>query len=234
MFHACFESLLHVSITFIYDFKAFYCAEIKADLSAKSGWRTGASGDQQGVAPEITISGSSTKEAVLRGVGQLVQEIEAKEDALARASSRAEDVIRKGSEELDRRWNLLMALWKGLERKNKLWKVKREHCEHDVSKWEQQLATREAELTRKAEALDLRKLELEREVEQRLAEMEKNHQEVLKEKVKDIKFLQLRGRRPRRPSRMSGRNFSRSRSPPAPCGSKPSWTARRWPGWRSP
>ena len=42
-------------------------AEIKADLSAKSGWRTGASGDQQGVAPEITISGSSTKEAVLRG-----------------------------------------------------------------------------------------------------------------------------------------------------------------------
>ena len=82
-----------------------------------------------------------------------------------------------------------MALWKGLERKNKLCKVEREHCEHDVSKREQQLATREAELTRKAEALDLRKLELEREVEQRLAEMEKNHQEVLEEKVKNIKYL---------------------------------------------
>ena len=66
------------------------------------------------------ISGSSTKEAVLRGVGQLVQEIEAKEDALARASSHPEDVIQKWSVELTRQWNLLMAMWKGLERKNKL------------------------------------------------------------------------------------------------------------------
>ena len=85
-----------------------------------------------------------------------------------------------------------MDMWKGLEQKNKLWKVERERCEHDVSKREQQLATREDELTRKAEALDLRKLELERELEQRLAEMEKNHQEVLDEKVKDIKYLQLK------------------------------------------
>ena len=74
---------------------------------------------------------------MLRGVGQLVQEIEAKEDALAHASSRAEDVIQKGSEELDRRWNLLMALWKGLERKNKLWKSKRESRDLDISKREQ-------------------------------------------------------------------------------------------------
>ena len=47
-------------------------AEVKADFSAKCGWGTGASGGQQGAAPEITISGLSTKEAVLRGVGQLV------------------------------------------------------------------------------------------------------------------------------------------------------------------
>ena len=47
-------------------------AEIKADFSAKSSWGTDASGGQQGVAPEITISGSTTKEAVLWGVGQLV------------------------------------------------------------------------------------------------------------------------------------------------------------------
>ena len=37
--------------------------------------------------------------------------------------------------------------------------------------------------------MDLRKLELEREVEQRLTEMEKNHWEALDEKVKDIKDL---------------------------------------------
>ena len=60
---------------------------------------------------------------MLRGVGQLVQEIEAKEDALAHASSHAEDVIQKGSAELSRQWNLLMAMWKGLERKNKLWQA---------------------------------------------------------------------------------------------------------------
>ena len=59
---------------------------------------------------------------MLRGVGQLVQEIEAKEDALARASSRPE-VIQKGSAELTRKWNLLSVMWKGLERKNKLWKA---------------------------------------------------------------------------------------------------------------
>ena len=111
---------------------------------------------------------------------------------MAHASSRVEDLIQKGSEGLDRRWNLLVALWKGLERKNKLWKSERECCERDTSDREQQLATREAELTRTAEALDLRKQELEREVEQRLAEMEKNHQEVLDEKVKDIKHLQLK------------------------------------------
>ena len=47
-------------------------AEIKVDFSAKCGSGTGAPGGQQGAAPEITISGSSTKEAVVRGVGQLV------------------------------------------------------------------------------------------------------------------------------------------------------------------
>ena len=54
------------------------------------------------------------------------------------------------------------------------------------------LATREAALTGKTEALDLRKQELEREVGQRLAEMEKTNQEVLDEKIKDIRHLQLK------------------------------------------
>ena len=110
---------------------------------------------------------------IIQSDHQLAQEIEAKEGALARASSRVEDLIQKGSEGLDRRWNLLMALWKGLERKNILWKGDRERHDHDISEREQQLATREAALTGKTEALDLRKQELEREVEQRLTEMEK-------------------------------------------------------------
>ena len=53
-----------------------------------------------------------------------------------------------------------MALWKGLERKDTLWKSERERREHDISEREQQLATREAALTGKAEALDPRKQEL--------------------------------------------------------------------------
>ena len=126
-------------------------AEIKADFSAKCGWGTGASGGHQGAAPEITISGPNTKEAVLRGVGQLVQEVEAKEDALARASSRAWEVIQKGSTELTRQWDLLSVMWKGLEQNNKRWKADCENREHDVTQWEQQLTAREAELMGRAE-----------------------------------------------------------------------------------
>ena len=111
---------------------------------------------------------------------------------MACASSRVEGLIQKGSERLDRGWNLLMALWKGLERKGTLWKSERDRREQDISEREWQLATQEAALTRKAEALDLRKLELEREVGQRLKEMEKNHQEELDEKIKDVRYLQLK------------------------------------------
>ena len=71
-------------------------AEIKADFSARCRGTNGASRAHQGAALEVTISGSSTKEAVLRGIGQLVQEIEAKEDALACASSYAEEAIQRG------------------------------------------------------------------------------------------------------------------------------------------
>ena len=49
-------------------------------------------------------------DAVLRGMDQLAQEIKAKEGVLARANSRVEALIQKGSKGLDRRWNLLMAL----------------------------------------------------------------------------------------------------------------------------
>ena len=73
---------------------------------------------------------------------------------MVRASPRVEGLIQKGSERLDRRWNLLMALWKGLERKDTLWKGKRERREQDISEREQQLATREAALTGKAEPLE--------------------------------------------------------------------------------
>ena len=81
-------------------------------------------------------------------------------------------MIQKWSVELDRRFHLLMALWKGLERKDTLWKGKRERREQDISEREQRLATREATLTGKAGALDLQKQELEREVGQCLVEME--------------------------------------------------------------
>ena len=40
--------------------------------------------------------------------------------------------------------------------------------------------------------MDLQKRELEREIGQRLEEVEKNHREVLDEKIKDIKHLQLK------------------------------------------
>ena len=129
---------------------------------------------------------------MLRGVGQLVQEIEAKEDALARASSRAEEVIQRGSTELTLQWGLFSIVWKGLEKKNKSWKAGVEKCEHDVEQREQQLTAREAELEGKVEALDLQKKELEGENERCLAEAEKKHQEALEEKAKDITDLQLR------------------------------------------
>ena len=48
------------------------------------------------------ITGANTREAVIRGVDQLVQEIEAREDALARASSHAEEAINRATTELSR------------------------------------------------------------------------------------------------------------------------------------
>ena len=56
---------------------------------------------------------------MLRGVGQLVQEIEAKEDALAHASSRTEEVIQRVSAELTCQWGLFSIMWRGLKKKNK-------------------------------------------------------------------------------------------------------------------
>ena len=67
-------------------------AEIKVGFSARCE-EGKALGGPQGAAPKVTITGMSTKEAVIRGEGQLIQEIEAREDALARASSHAEEAI---------------------------------------------------------------------------------------------------------------------------------------------
>ena len=120
------------------------------------------------------------------------------------------------------------------ERKNKLWKADCENRERDVAQREQQLAAREAELARKAEALDLQKLELEREVERCLKEIERNHQEVLDEKVKYIKDLQLKETEAQKTIADTRKKLLAEQESARACGSKPSWTARRWPGWRSP
>ena len=159
-------------------------AEIKADFFAGCGGRREASGGHHGAAPEITISGSSIKEAVLRGVGQLAREIEAREEALENASSR--------STEMARQWGLFLIMWKGLEKKNKSWQVEVESCERNAAQQEQQLAAREVELAREVKALDLRKEELEGEVERRLAEAEKRHQEALDDNARDVRDSQLK------------------------------------------
>ena len=46
-------------------------AAIKVDLSGKRGAGTGAAGNVQGEAPEITISGANTMDAILQGMSQL-------------------------------------------------------------------------------------------------------------------------------------------------------------------
>ena len=48
-------------------------------------------------------------------------------------------------------------VWKGLEKKNKSWKVEVESRERNAAQQEQQLAVRETELTRELKALDIRK-----------------------------------------------------------------------------
>ena len=168
------------------------------------------------------ICGSSTKEAVLRGVGQLVQEIEANEDALARASSHTKEVIQKGSMELTRQRGLFSIVWKGLKKKNKSWQVEVESRERDVAQREQQLAVREAELAGEAKALDIRKKELENEAERRLAEAEKKHQEALTEKARDIRDLQLKETEAWKAIEDAEKRLLRRRKMPAPCGSMPS------------
>ena len=82
-------------------------------------------------------------------------------------------------------------MWKGIEKKNKRWQVKVEDREHGVAQQEQQLPSREAELEKEAKTLDLRKKELEGEVERRLAEAEQKHQEALDERARDVRDLQL-------------------------------------------
>ena len=76
-------------------------AEIKVGFSARF-VEGNAPGGPQGAVPEVTITGASTKAAVIRGVNQLVQEIEARDEALARASSHAEEAIQRGATELSR------------------------------------------------------------------------------------------------------------------------------------
>ena len=56
---------------------------------------------------------------MIRGVNQLVKEIEAREEALARASSHAEEAIQRGATELSRQWSLFSIVWIGMENKNK-------------------------------------------------------------------------------------------------------------------
>ena len=85
------------------------------------------------------ITGANTKEAVIRGIDQLVQEIEVREDALARASSRAEEAINRAATKLSHQWSLFSIMWKSMEKKNK---GKRD----ELAQRDQQLAAREAEL----------------------------------------------------------------------------------------
>ena len=56
---------------------------------------------------------------MIRGIDQLVQEIDIREDALARASSHAEEAIHKAATELSHQWSLFSIVWKGMEKKNK-------------------------------------------------------------------------------------------------------------------
>ena len=134
----------------------------------------------QGAAPEVTITGANTREAVVRGVDQLVQEIEAREDALARASSHAEEALNKAAADLSHQWSLFSIMLKSMEKKNK---GKQDELAHR----EQLLVAREAELETGARDLELRREELKTEVEQRLAEAEKKHQAALDEVTKDAR-----------------------------------------------
>ena len=120
---------------------------------------------------------------MIRGVNQLVQEIEAREEALARASSHAEEAIQRGATELSRQWSLFSIMWKGMENKNKIRQDK-------VAQREQQLAAREAKLVKEARDLELRREELKHEVKQRLAEVEKRHIVALDEKARDVRNSQ--------------------------------------------
>ena len=67
-----------------------------------------------------------------------------------------------------------------MEKKNKSRQEK-------VAQREQLLATREAELAKEARDLELRRVELNHEVEQHLAEAEKRHQVALEEKDMDAR-----------------------------------------------
>ena len=109
-----------------------------------------------------------------------LQEIEAREDALARASSHAEEVVNKAATELSRQWSLFSIMWKHMKKKNK---GKRD----ELAQREQRVAAREAELTEEAKNLELQGEKLKTEVEQRLAEAEKRHQITLDEKARDAR-----------------------------------------------
>ena len=93
-------------------------AEIRTNFSARCG-RGSASGGPQGAAPKVTITGANAREAVIRGVDQLVQEIETREDALARTSSHAEEALNKAAADLSHQWSLFSIMWKSMEKKNK-------------------------------------------------------------------------------------------------------------------
>ena len=101
---------------------------------------------------------------MIRGIDRLTQEIEARENALARASSRAKEAIDRAATEMSRQWSLFSIMWKSMEKKTR---DRRE----ELTQQKQQLAVREAELAAEARNLELRRAELTREVEQRLAEV---------------------------------------------------------------
>ena len=125
-------------------------------------------------------------------MSQLTREIGAREEAMAGASSRIEDLIQRGSEKLSHQWKMLFDMWKGLERKGADWKAERDQRKRDISDQEQQLTTREAALSKEVKALELRRRLLERETEQRLEEKEKLFQKELAEKAKDVKYWRLK------------------------------------------
>ena len=92
------------------------------------------------------------------GVDQLVQEIEAREDELARASSHAEEALNKAAADLSHQWRMFSIMSKSMEKKNKEKKGELAHKE-------QQLVAREAELAAGTRDLELRREELKTEVE---------------------------------------------------------------------